>query len=145
MGIHFNEYIISNLCQLTSIRCEFTFFPFLLQLTFGLGSPVAWQTNETTPPDTPVWSTGTFVNTGFAERQKQQRRGEMQTYQFMSKPKCCVAAANRVPLIAFIVCMCMEKDTSPNLILILHFTAVHTPQLPELCSGVNLYVNAGLR
>lgn len=48
----------------TSMRWELTFLPFLFQLTLGLGSPVAWHTNETTPPETPIWSTGTLVNRG---------------------------------------------------------------------------------
>lgn len=51
---------------LTSILCEFTFLPFLFQKTCGFGSPVAWQTKETTPPDTPIWSVGIFVNLGAA-------------------------------------------------------------------------------
>lgn len=46
------------------MRWELTFLPFLFQLTLGLGSPVAWHTNETTPPETPIWSTGTLVNRG---------------------------------------------------------------------------------
>lgn len=57
---------------LTSIRWELTFLPFLFQLTLGLGSPVAWQTNETTPPETPIWSTGTLVNRGGAEERGRQ-------------------------------------------------------------------------
>lgn len=46
------------------MRWELTFLPFLFQLTLGLGSPAAWHTNETTPPETPIWSTGTLVNRG---------------------------------------------------------------------------------
>lgn len=49
---------------LTSILCEFTFLPFLFQNTWGLGSPAAWHTNDTTPPDTPIWSVGILVNLG---------------------------------------------------------------------------------
>ena len=30
----------------------------------GLGSPVAWHTKEATPPDNPVWSSGTLTKTG---------------------------------------------------------------------------------
>lgn len=63
------------------MRWELTFLPFLFQLTLGLGSPVAWHTNETTPPETPIWSTGTLVNRGgTAERTdkggKTLRRGQ---------------------------------------------------------------------
>lgn len=50
--------------QLTSKRCEFTFLPFLFQVTRGLGSPVAWHTKEATPPDTPIWSLGSLINLG---------------------------------------------------------------------------------
>lgn len=59
------------------MRWELTFFPFLFQLTRGLGSPVAWHTKETTPPDTPIWSTGTLVNLGGAgDRERQREREE---------------------------------------------------------------------
>ena len=54
--------------RLTSMRWELTFLPFLFQLTLGLGSPVAWHTKETTPPETPIWSMGTLVNRGGAMR-----------------------------------------------------------------------------
>ena len=30
----------------------------------GFGSPVAWHTKEATPPDNPVWSSGTLTKTG---------------------------------------------------------------------------------
>lgn len=50
--------------QLTSKRWEFTFLPFLFQVTRGLGSPVAWHTKEATPPDTPIWSLGSLINLG---------------------------------------------------------------------------------
>lgn len=66
----------SSALWLTSIRWELTFLPFLFQLTLGLGSPVAWHTKETTPPETPIWSTGTLVNRGGAsERRRQGRTG----------------------------------------------------------------------
>lgn len=68
MALLFHIFIVvkQQTCTggLTSMRWELTFLPFLLQLTFGLGSPVAWHTNETTPPETPIWSTGTLVNRG---------------------------------------------------------------------------------
>lgn len=57
------------------MRWELTFLPFLFQLTLGFGSPVAWQTKETTPPETPIWSMGTLVNRGGAE----ERGGGRQT------------------------------------------------------------------
>lgn len=50
------------------MRWELTRFPFLFQVTFGLGSPVAWHTKDTTPPETPIMSTGTLVNLGAAGR-----------------------------------------------------------------------------
>lgn len=59
---------------LTSMRCELTRFPFLFQVTLGLGSPVAWQTKDTTPPETPIMSTGTLVNLGGAERSDKKKR-----------------------------------------------------------------------
>lgn len=58
---------------LTSILCEFTFLPFLFQNTWGLGSPAAWHTNDTTPPDTPIWSVGILVNLGATATQTQAR------------------------------------------------------------------------
>lgn len=63
-------------CELTSMRWELTFLPFLFQLTLGLGSPAAWHTKETTPPETPIWSEGTLVNRGGAaeDRQRQRKR-----------------------------------------------------------------------
>lgn len=63
---------------LTSIRWELTFLPFLFQLTLGLGSPVAWHTKETTPPETPIWSTGTLVNRGGARERGRRGREEKQ-------------------------------------------------------------------
>lgn len=85
--------------SLTSIRWEFTFFPFLFQLTFGLGSPVAWQTKETTPPETPIWSTGTFVKRGSAEEQDNRERGrgqeEREIHQ-QTKGKCSTTRANAI-------------------------------------------------
>lgn len=52
--------------HLTSILWELTFLPFLFQTTCGFGSPAAWHTKDTTPPDTPIWSVGIFVNLGEA-------------------------------------------------------------------------------
>lgn len=75
MSCMWSATVSSRAAWLTSMRCELTFFPFLFQLTLGLGSPVAWQTKETTPPETPIWSTGTFVNRGCAEEGKEDRRG----------------------------------------------------------------------
>lgn len=54
---HWRGYVVQGTPpqpQLTSKRCEFTFLPFLFQVTRGLGSPVAWHTKEATPPDTPI-------------------------------------------------------------------------------------------
>lgn len=48
----------------TSKRWELTFFPFFIHVIRGLGSPVAWHTKEATPPDSPVWSSGTLMKTG---------------------------------------------------------------------------------
>ncbi|TNN78145.1 hypothetical protein EYF80_011650 [Liparis tanakae] len=39
--------------------------------TTGLGWPLAWHTNEATPPDTPIWSVGIL---GDPEQQPAQRR-----------------------------------------------------------------------
>lgn len=52
----------------TSKRWELTFFPFFIHVMRGLGSPVAWHTKEATPPDNPVWSSGTFMKTGLPGR-----------------------------------------------------------------------------
>lgn len=64
---------------LTSMRWELTFLPFLFQLTFGLGSPAAWHTNETTPPETPIWSTGTLVNRG-GTGERTDKEEDIRTY-----------------------------------------------------------------
>lgn len=55
----------------TSKRWELTFFPFFIHVIRGLGSPAAWHTKEATPPDSPVWSSGTLTKTGLP--------GEMET------------------------------------------------------------------
>lgn len=60
-------------CGLTSKRCEFTFLPFLFQVTRGLGSPVAWHTKEATPPDTPIWSLGSLMNLGGSGIRQEER------------------------------------------------------------------------
>lgn len=55
----------------TSKRWELTFFPFFIHVMRGLGSPVAWHTKEATPPDSPVWSSGTLTNTGLPVRERE--------------------------------------------------------------------------
>lgn len=62
------------------MRWELTFLPFLFQLTLGLGSPVAWHTNETTPPETPIWSTGTLVNRG-GTAERTDKEEDIRTWQ----------------------------------------------------------------
>lgn len=62
------------------MRWELTFLPFLFQLTLGLGSPVAWHTNETTPPETPIWSTGTLVNRG-GTAERTDKEEDIKTWQ----------------------------------------------------------------
>lgn len=54
----------------TSKRWELTFFPFFIHVIRGLGSPVAWHTKEATPPDSPVWSSGTLTKTGLPRRDR---------------------------------------------------------------------------
>lgn len=56
----------------TSNRWELTFFPFFIQVILGLGSPVAWHTNEATPPEIPVWSSGDLTKLGKPERHRRQ-------------------------------------------------------------------------
>lgn len=50
--------------MLTSKRWELTFLPFFIQVILGFGSPVAWHTNDATPPETPVWSSGDLTKLG---------------------------------------------------------------------------------
>lgn len=38
--------------------------PFFIQVILGFGSPVAWHTNDATPPETPVWSSGDLTKVG---------------------------------------------------------------------------------
>lgn len=69
----------SHICSVTTFRCccnvvfacvctsnlwLVTFLPFRLQVILGCGSPVAWHTNEATPPCTPIWSVGVRVKRG---------------------------------------------------------------------------------
>lgn len=54
----------------TSKRWELTFFPFFIHVIRGLGSPVAWHTKEATPPDSPIWSSGTLTKTGLPGRDR---------------------------------------------------------------------------
>lgn len=53
---------------LTSKRWELTFLPFFIQVILGLGSPVAWHTNDATPPEMPVWSSGDLTKLGKPEK-----------------------------------------------------------------------------
>lgn len=53
---------------LTSKRWELTFLPFFIQVILGFGSPVAWHTNDATPPETPVWSSGDLTKLGKPDR-----------------------------------------------------------------------------
>ena len=41
--------------------------PFFIQVILGLGSPVAWHTNDATPPEIPVWSSGDLTKLGKPE------------------------------------------------------------------------------
>ena len=56
----------------TSKRWELTFFPFFIQVILGLGSPVAWHTNDATPPEMPVWSSGVLTKVGVPETGKER-------------------------------------------------------------------------
>lgn len=51
----------------TSKRWELTFLPFFIQVILGFGSPVAWHTNDATPPEMPVWSSGDLTKLGKPE------------------------------------------------------------------------------
>lgn len=42
--------------------------PFFIQVILGFGSPVAWHTNDATPPETPVWSSGDLTKVGEPDR-----------------------------------------------------------------------------
>lgn len=53
---------------LTSKRWELTFLPFFIQVILGLGSPEAWHTNDATPPEMPVWSSGDLTKLGKPRR-----------------------------------------------------------------------------
>lgn len=44
-------------------------------MILGLGSPVAWHTNEATPPEMPVWSSGDLTKLGKPERDRAKREG----------------------------------------------------------------------
>lgn len=72
MCIHVGVYVrVSENCHarvLTSKRWELTFLPFFIQVILGLGSPLAWHTNDATPPEMPVWSSGDLTKTGKPER-----------------------------------------------------------------------------
>lgn len=54
--------------MLTSKRWELTFLPFFIQVILGFGSPVAWHTNDATPPETPIWSSGDLTKLGKPDR-----------------------------------------------------------------------------
>lgn len=53
--------------------------PFFIQVILGLGSPAAWHTNDATPPEMPVWSSGDLTKLGMPggepERRGTGRRG----------------------------------------------------------------------
>jgi len=59
----------------TSKRWELTFFPFFIQVMWGLGSPTAWHTNDATPPEIPVWSSGDLMKPGMPEGGQERNRG----------------------------------------------------------------------
>lgn len=42
--------------------------PFFIQVILGFGSPVAWHTNDATPPETPIWSSGDLTKLGKPDR-----------------------------------------------------------------------------
>lgn len=65
----------SHAAVLTSKRWELTFLPFFIQVILGLGSPVAWQTNDATPPEMPVWSSGDLTKLGKPKRDRVTRKG----------------------------------------------------------------------
>lgn len=50
--------------------------PFFIQVILGLGSPVAWHTNEATPPEMPVWSSGDLTKLGKPERDRAKQEGD---------------------------------------------------------------------
>lgn len=60
----------------TSNRWELTFFPFFIQVMRGLGSPTAWHTNDATPPEIPVWSSGDLMKLGMPKGDRQRDKGE---------------------------------------------------------------------
>lgn len=68
----------------TSKRWELTFFPFFIHVIRGLGSPVAWHTKEATPPDSPVWSSGTLMKTGLPGEKKRHQVTRVQSLQTRS-------------------------------------------------------------
>ncbi|TNN77473.1 hypothetical protein EYF80_012287 [Liparis tanakae] len=41
----------------------------------GLGSPTAWHTNDATPPEIPVWSSGDLMKPGMPEGGQERNRG----------------------------------------------------------------------
>lgn len=49
--------------------------PFFIQVILGLGSPVAWHTNEATPPEMPVWSSGDLTKLGKPEEDQAEGSG----------------------------------------------------------------------
>lgn len=50
--------------------------PFFIQVILGLGSPVAWHTNDATPPEMPVWSSGDLTKLG--KSGKWEVKGQME-------------------------------------------------------------------
>lgn len=62
--------------EFTSNRWELTFFPFFIQVMRGFGSPTAWHTNDATPPEIPVWSSGDLMKLGMPEGERQRNKGE---------------------------------------------------------------------
>lgn len=48
----------------TSTRWLLIFLPIFNQVILGFGSPLAWHTNEATPPEMPVWFTGNVMKLG---------------------------------------------------------------------------------
>lgn len=76
----------------------------------GLGSPVAWHTKEATPPDSPVWSSGTLMKTGLP--------GEMETPSHHDTVTTDITNTPQVAVMGGAVCVCgkiykenMNSDT----------------------------------
>lgn len=55
-------------------------------MILGLGSPVAWHTNDATPPEMPVWSSGDLTKLGKPDGGKGRGgRGELRVIKWGGK------------------------------------------------------------